>query len=466
MAPNIKVILDRSCKGVITSDEAIEELRQATTSTVALEAAARDLLFDFCDKEPNAVHPITGLLEVILKGVAHGVCGSDLPLSILEEAMDTQTIQQCDQLFAFLENNRQTMTARMGRGQTLLRLCNDLLRRLSKTEDTVFCGRILIFLSLAFPLSERSAVNLRGEYNLDNVTTYDQITESNASGSQENGKVDESLRIEDSPELTDAFYTTFWSLQQCFNNPVQLTTAPLVLARFREAAKTVIEVLKRIVNALPKHEQAQHGLKHESNRSTAEADAVVRGHFTPKLLTSRKLLKLELADASFRRQILVQFLIVFDYLSSFTAANKEKWAMVASMPNRSMLNNYVLSISDAEWITDLRIMVADVLKIGRGGEDFHTVIESVLRRDQAWLRWKCNGCQPYDLPPIESTRIETAPGKITPMTFARKAYQYTMGNAVLSKLWKSTGGQGSHEGLETSGMFVTQNIAIFSGDHY
>jgi hypothetical protein len=47
----------------------------------------------------------------------------------------------------------------------LLRTLNDLLRRLSKMgSNTIFCGRILTFLSGVFPLGERSGVNLRGEY--------------------------------------------------------------------------------------------------------------------------------------------------------------------------------------------------------------------------------------------------------------------------------------------------------------
>lgn len=47
----------------------------------------------------------------------------------------------------------------------LLRMLNDLLRRLSKTgKNTMFCGRILNFLSGVFPLGERSGVNLRGDY--------------------------------------------------------------------------------------------------------------------------------------------------------------------------------------------------------------------------------------------------------------------------------------------------------------
>lgn len=62
------------------------------------------------------------------------------------------------------------MTTVKGKGLTLLRLCNELLRRLSKAKNTVFCGRILMLLSNVFPLGERSGVNLKGEYNVDNIT--------------------------------------------------------------------------------------------------------------------------------------------------------------------------------------------------------------------------------------------------------------------------------------------------------
>ena len=52
-----------------------------------------------------------------------------------------------------------------GKALILLRTLNDLLRRLSKMgSTTIFCGRILTFLSAVFPLGERSGVNLRGEY--------------------------------------------------------------------------------------------------------------------------------------------------------------------------------------------------------------------------------------------------------------------------------------------------------------
>lgn len=47
-----------------------------------------------------------------------------------------------------------------GKALVLLRLCNEMLRRLSKETNTVFCGRILMFLANSFPLGERSGIEL------------------------------------------------------------------------------------------------------------------------------------------------------------------------------------------------------------------------------------------------------------------------------------------------------------------
>lgn len=56
------------------------------------------------------------------------------------------------------------MEPQKGKALVLLRTLNELLRRLSKTAQTTFCGRILTFLSGAYSLGDRSGVNLRGEF--------------------------------------------------------------------------------------------------------------------------------------------------------------------------------------------------------------------------------------------------------------------------------------------------------------
>lgn len=48
--------------------------------------------------------------------------------------------------------------------------CLDLLKRLSKTQKTVFSGRILTFLAQLFPLNEKSGLNQIGHFNTENIT--------------------------------------------------------------------------------------------------------------------------------------------------------------------------------------------------------------------------------------------------------------------------------------------------------
>src|SRR5882762_6375075 len=97
------------------------------------------------------------------------VCEQTFPLATLQDLLETQTIPSCSHIFSWIESRANRLTEGMvpqkGKALVLLRTLNDLLRRLSKMgSNTIFCGRILTFLSGVFPLGERSGVNLRGEY--------------------------------------------------------------------------------------------------------------------------------------------------------------------------------------------------------------------------------------------------------------------------------------------------------------
>lgn len=95
----------------------------------------------------------------------------------------------------------QNMNPLKGKGLILLRLLNELLRRLpkSKTEDVVFCGRILTFLSSSYPLGEKSGVNLRGNYNTGKVTSYEMSSKAPTPAPEVVGEINkvEELVIED-----------------------------------------------------------------------------------------------------------------------------------------------------------------------------------------------------------------------------------------------------------------------------
>lgn len=108
-----------------------------------------------------------------LRSAAHSavtdVCDKAFPFTVLFDLLETQTIASCSHIFSWIELRADRLTEGMvpqkGKALVLLRTLNDLLRRLSKIGNTtLFCGRILTFMSQVFPLGERSGVNLRGEY--------------------------------------------------------------------------------------------------------------------------------------------------------------------------------------------------------------------------------------------------------------------------------------------------------------
>jgi THO complex subunit 1 len=126
-------------------------------------------------------------------------------------------------------------------------IIQDLLRRLSRSQNTVFCGRILLFLAKFFPFSERSGLNVVSEFNLDNLTTFGAKDESYASEISANSeKHKDAMEVEERYQrsylinnplhnyiiflllhsLSSDYnlYKKFWSLQDFFRNPNQCYT--------------------------------------------------------------------------------------------------------------------------------------------------------------------------------------------------------------------------------------------------
>src|SRR6201999_3878461 len=96
---------------------------------------------------------------------------------LIEDFLDSQSIEGCRLIFDYLESRRERLVAKNFTKVSLviLRACNELLRRLSRAEDAVFCGRVFIFVFQCFPLGDRSSVNRHGDYNNENITVFDEV---------------------------------------------------------------------------------------------------------------------------------------------------------------------------------------------------------------------------------------------------------------------------------------------------
>jgi len=216
----------------------------------------------------------------------------------------------------------------------ILRSCNELLRRLSRAEDTVFCGRVFIFLFQSFPLGDKSSVNLRGEYHVENVTTFDELAKTpenavqdmeidyeakdeqvpdaakaqlsavqdSASGAltelDQATKAAKSVTFDakaavDMPLDMDSIYPMFWTLQQDFSNPSRLFESAR-FESFKKGLESTITKFKEVQSELDsrgiaKVSEDRRGTK----RKRGERGEDLASNFNPKYLTSRDLFELE-----------------------------------------------------------------------------------------------------------------------------------------------------------------------------
>ena len=96
----------------------------------------------------------------------------ELPTRMIRETLNTLTIEHCFKVFTWIEGKAQRLVPKNKdpdrsnsmRNLALLRGLNDLLKRVSKSTKSGLSARVQFFISGLFPLSERSAVNLRGFY--------------------------------------------------------------------------------------------------------------------------------------------------------------------------------------------------------------------------------------------------------------------------------------------------------------
>lgn len=156
-----------------------------------------------------------------------GYTEETLPLSVLAALMEVRPISACEPIVAYIEARvgpltkvrrdclplpnvsshalafSQGMEYQRGRGPILLRLLNDLLRRLprSQSQSVILSGRILMLLSSAYPLGEKSGVNLRGNFNIGKGTVFEQEAEKEMEGAKEDAKKEDvKMEVEEGEE--------------------------------------------------------------------------------------------------------------------------------------------------------------------------------------------------------------------------------------------------------------------------
>lgn len=334
------------------------------------------------DDNETAQGHIPRLLDIVLYLCEKEHVEGGMIFQLLEDLTEMSTLRNCKDIFGYIESKQDILGKQelFARGKlVMLRTCNQLLRRLSKASDVVFCGRILMFLAHFFPLSERSAVNIKGVFNTSNETKYEK-------------------EPPDGFSIDFNFYKTFWSLQEYFCNPASLTLASTKWQKFTSSLAVVLNTF-----------DAQPLSDEEGDANMLEEESAT---FSIKYLTSSKLMGLELKDPSFRRHVLVQCLILFDYLKAPGKNEKD----VPSETLREEIKSCEERVKKLLEVTPPR------------GKEFLQKIEHILERENNWVWWKRDGCPPFEKQPIEKKTTHDATKKRRP--------RWRLGNKELSQLWK------------------------------
>lgn len=497
-------------------DDKIRNLRVLCPShnfQVLLECAAKEILYDIAIEQQSGTRfsSFCNLLDLALVLTELELTDVTLPFILIEDLFDSQTIDSCQQLFEYLESRVERLTTEMegtkGKGPVLLRLCNELLRRLSKAEDTIFCGRILIFLSKSFILGERSGVNLRGEFNVENITLFDQITPSavkdekmdidqeEAGAAAVEGEAGEVAPAEGGPKCTedstkvgktvsfdtpliqepkedqgvlsaDSLYPVFWSLQNFFSNPTRLfakesfETFKLGLAATMTKFKVVDEEQMKQGTAARTADETRGRGTNGGMVGEKRKREDLGAHFNPKYLTSRELFELELSDLTFRRHVLVQALILIDFLLSLTPATRERWTDIQS-PNKNVQFSFTLAPDDEKWATKTRSLICEYLQPNYEGRLFMRLVETILTRDKNWVQWKAENCQSFEKKPVPEEEVKRSMDRTMEICRPTRPYPHVMGAPALAKLWREAGKSPGMEGLKRKERHATPTLETF-----
>uniref|UniRef100_A0A672ZIU5 Death domain-containing protein n=1 Tax=Sphaeramia orbicularis TaxID=375764 RepID=A0A672ZIU5_9TELE len=402
--PHLKCLLffsqasARHALGAKTSKPLINVFNQMpgneTEKKTTLDQALRGVLGDQMQK--GSCDDYLSLIYLSIDAVTEGICSATTPFLLLGDVLDCLPLDQCDRIFSFVEENVSTWKSNSfySAGKNyLLRMCNDLLRRLSKSQNTVFCGRIQLFLARLFPLSEKSGLNLQSQFNLDNITVFNKNEQESTLGQKHTEEKEDGMEVEEGEMGEDDapapcsipidynLYRKFWTLQDYFRNPVQCYDkfSWMTFLKFSDETLAVFKSYKL--------DDMQ-----ASKRKLEELRASSGEHvYFAKFLTSEKLMDLQLSDSNFRRHILLQYLILFQYLKG----------QVKFKSSSCILND-----DQTTWIEETTKLVYQLLReIPPDGDKFAIMVEHILNTEENWNAWKNEGCPSFVKESDELTRL-------------------------------------------------------------
>ncbi|KAF5841715.1 THO complex subunit 1 transcription elongation factor-domain-containing protein [Dunaliella salina] len=303
----------------------------------------------YCDGAPHAgpTAPPIRLVEIA------SYC------KLIEDLLELGTIQDNMGVFMHIEHlmvelmSKEVGTASPAR-LCILRSCNNLLRRLSKSQDLQLCGRILVFIARIYPLGDKSGVNLQGTVNSGLSLPIDEVSPGDKDSNGE--PIDAKL------------YTTFWGLQNVFKNPQSILQQSVWAKAVQDMSLVLEEMDKKKVTVKAGYSFSQAPTQQGAEGAAGAADAHTTS--TVKYLSSSKLFGLQMRDASFRRQFLVQ-------CAALLHCTQKPGKLVEKVASSSSTFEGAQELSN-------RVFAA-MAKTEECGADFANAVRHILKHEDEWV---------------------------------------------------------------------------------
>jgi THO complex subunit 1 len=217
------------------------------------------------------------------------------------------------------------------------------------------------------------------------------------------------------------FYRTFWGLQKWFSDP----TSALTSGAWDTISESLNVVLKRFSAEPVTVTEAPGTSEDQAQDPSAAGDGS-----SVKYLSSARLLPLQIRDATFRRNFLIQSLILIGWIENPLLKD---WA--SKKPTERVMN-------------DLQFMKKKIIRhlkrIPEHGSSFAEAIRKVLDGEITWSIWKQAGCpsEPFQVPErkglqnLESVALFDDSKKFR--TSSEAMYGVELGVPELDRLWNLT----------------------------
>ncbi|KAN0035292.1 hypothetical protein ACTA71_004557 [Dictyostelium dimigraforme] len=314
----------------------------------------------------------------------------------------------------------------------LLKICIELLKRETNPDS---CGRILLFLAYVFPLSDPSGLNTKGEHNVhpEEALDFQNDIMNNVNGNNVNNGNDTTTAAaavngNNDTTVDRNFYRQFWGLQTVFQNPQQVllnttvtggTITNITLNKIKW--ESFIQSLELVIGSFSTHinldELSQTSPNHPSKK-----------HYFTKYLTSSNLMKLQLKDSIFRKNILTQILIAFQALD----LTNQKYPTIFNDLQKNIIQE----------LTNKCFKILS--NTNPNGEYFSNCLSAILKREKNWIIWKRdNQCKPFERPPCSPIVKKKKLFRKTALT------KISLGNQELSRLWNLSGAPNDRSYLKT-----------------